>query len=361
MANFIAGTGICSNCKQSNKQGNLCFHCQINQEISAPSTSQTVSFPAKRYAQITYHLLEPKTGFDGVGIYMNDSYLITSIDPESPAELSGLRPSLSLVEINGKNISAQSFGENIKLMKESFSKNQNLIIGVIDTSAIFERQHLLMRRLIKSNFTAIESYTKTCLLYKNESFSGYGISLLDEGVPPEVFQAEHDYHLALPCIDIKANSPADKAGIKSGQRILAIDNQFIGKHFDTFEDAALYLEGEHFRHREYTVISVIDADVWEIFMDNPDLVGVDLPECEELDYILESSGLSAFFKQYFLDLSSNQHPGFVLNNSCFIEFIQAGSPAEASGLRIGQKIVFVNLRVLVGCDKEEITAEIAKC
>ena len=104
MSNFIAGIGICSNCNQTNNQGNLCFHCQINQEISAPSTSQTVSFPANRCAQIIFHILEPKNGFDGLGISLNDSYLITSIDPESPAELSGLRPSLLLVDINGKNV-----------------------------------------------------------------------------------------------------------------------------------------------------------------------------------------------------------------------------------------------------------------
>jgi len=133
MSNFNASTGTCSSCNQTDKQENLCFDCQINQAISVSLESQKIAFPVERYSQITYHVLEPKNGFDGMGISMNDSYLITSIDPESPAELCGLRPSLSLVEINGKNISAQSFEENIKLMKESFTKNKNLIIGVIDT------------------------------------------------------------------------------------------------------------------------------------------------------------------------------------------------------------------------------------
>lgn len=103
-------------------------------------------------------------------------------------------------------------------------------------------------------------------LYKSQHFFGYGIAFHTEDI--SISKPEHK--LVYPLIEIEANSPADEARMKNYQRVVAVNGEFVNKDFRTLEDVVQSIEDSYYT-RDFTEITVIDPQLWEAFMENPDL------------------------------------------------------------------------------------------
>lgn len=78
---------------------------------------------------MTLHSLKLIPGFKGLGISLNKNAIISSVDPDSPAENAGLRKDQKVVQVNGKSVQNKSYKEIAKAIKEH---EKDLTIGVID-------------------------------------------------------------------------------------------------------------------------------------------------------------------------------------------------------------------------------------
>ena len=107
---------------------------------------------------------------------------------------------------------------------------------------------------------------RTYNLYKSQHFFGYGIAFHTEDI--SISKPEHK--LVYPLIEIEANSPADQAGMKNYQRVVAVNGEFVNKDFRTLEDLVQSIE-ESYYSRDYTEVTVLDSNLWEDFMENPEL------------------------------------------------------------------------------------------
>ncbi len=65
----------------------------------------------------------------GLAISLNKNAIISSVEPDSPAEVAGLRKDQKIVQVNGKNVKNKTYKDIAKAIKEH---ENDLIIGVID-------------------------------------------------------------------------------------------------------------------------------------------------------------------------------------------------------------------------------------
>ncbi len=103
-------------------------------------------------------------------------------------------------------------------------------------------------------------------LYKDQDFFGYGIAFHTEDI--SISKPEHK--LVYPLIEIEDNSPAAKSGMKNYQRVVAVNGDYVNKEFRSLEDVVQSIEDSYYT-RDFTEISVIDSQLWETLMENPDV------------------------------------------------------------------------------------------
>jgi len=103
-------------------------------------------------------------------------------------------------------------------------------------------------------------------LYKEQDFFGYGIGFHSE----DISTSKPEHRLVYPLIEIEDNSPAAKAGMKNYQRVVAVNGEFVNKDFKTLVDVVNSIEDSYYS-REFTEISVIDSQLWETLMENPEI------------------------------------------------------------------------------------------
>jgi hypothetical protein len=94
--------------------------------------------------------------------------------------------------------------------------------------------------------------------------SGYGITFLTEPIQP--YLPEHK--LVYPFLEVDKDSVAYKAGIKYGQRLIAVNDYFINKDLNRMSELVAYVEFSY-KFNECTEFKVIDPDVWFRLMNNP--------------------------------------------------------------------------------------------
>jgi hypothetical protein len=107
---------------------------------------------------------------------------------------------------------------------------------------------------------------RTFSLYKKDGYTGYGIAFHTESIQP----TKPNHKLVYPLIEIEPNSPADDAGMKNGQRVVAVNGEFINSELFCLDDVVESIENSYFR-RNFTDITVLDAKEWSDFMENPQL------------------------------------------------------------------------------------------
>jgi len=76
------------------------------------------------------------------------------------------------------------------------------------------------------------------------------------------------HKLVYPLVEIEANSPAEEAGMRNGQRVVAVNGGFVNKDFKILEDVVAAIEDSYYT-RNFTDITVIDPELWHDCMENP--------------------------------------------------------------------------------------------
>ena len=71
---------------------------------------------------------------------------------------------------------------------------------------------------------------RTCSLYKSEQFFGYGIAFHTE----DIAISEPYHKLVYPLIEIESQSPADEAGMRNGQLVVAVNCEFVNRDLFDF-------------------------------------------------------------------------------------------------------------------------------
>jgi hypothetical protein len=107
---------------------------------------------------------------------------------------------------------------------------------------------------------------RTYSLYKSEQFFGYGIAFHTE----DIAISEPYHKLVYPLIEIESQSPADEAGMRNGQRVVAVNGEFVNRDFKTLEDVVQAIEDSYYS-RNFTEITVLEPHFWDEFMENPSL------------------------------------------------------------------------------------------
>jgi hypothetical protein len=125
-----------------------------------------------------------------------------------------------------------------------------------------------MHNLVKAvHVPSLNEQLRTYSLYKSEHFFGYGIAFHTESIQPTLVE----HKLVYPLIEIEPNSPASDSGMKYGQRVVAVNGQFVNEaHFRTLEDVVQAIEDSYYS-RNFTDITVLDEKLWTEFMENPHL------------------------------------------------------------------------------------------
>jgi membrane-associated protease RseP (regulator of RpoE activity) len=73
---------------------------------------------------------------------------------------------------------------------------------------------------------------RTYTLPKSPTYYGYGIAFHTEAIQPSA----HKHKLVYPFIEIEPASPAADVGMNNGQRVVAVNGEFVNKSFLTIED-----------------------------------------------------------------------------------------------------------------------------
>jgi hypothetical protein len=104
---------------------------------------------------------------------------------------------------------------------------------------------------------SIKSKLKSYHIDRNPEYFGFGIILHTDK------EKEQDGEtLSYPCLEIEKNSPADVAGLKNGQRLIAVNNEFINREFKSINSLAQAIDDCYYQ-RGSTDFLVLDEEVWE--------------------------------------------------------------------------------------------------
>ena len=105
---------------------------------------------------------------------------------------------------------------------------------------------------------------RTYTLPKSPTYYGYGIAFHTEAIQPSA----HEHKLVYPFIEIEPASPAADVGMNNGQRVVAVNGEFVNKSFLTIEDIVAAIE-DSYNNREYTDLTVLDPELWLQCMEDP--------------------------------------------------------------------------------------------
>jgi predicted metalloprotease with PDZ domain len=114
---------------------------------------------------------------------------------------------------------------------------------------------------------ALNEKLRTYSLYKSEQFFGYGIAFHTESIPATL----PSHKLVYPFVEIENFSPASDAGMKTGQRVVAVNGGYVNKDYQTLEDVVKAIEDSYY-NRNFTDITVLEPEMWNDFMEKPGLI-----------------------------------------------------------------------------------------
>ena len=242
----------------------------------------------------------------------------------------------------------------------------------------FVRQQEVMSSLVYAVHVAkLSEQLRTYSLYKSNHFFGYGIAFHTESIQPTL----DSHKLVYPLIEIEPNSPASDSGMKFGQRVVAVNGQFVNSDFRTLEDVVQAIEDSYYS-RNFTDITVLDEKLWTQFTENPELahslanqhpqhpnkskeIITEEPQMDKMDKTMQNEdgtlprlcrlARSSRDDQYGYDFKTLKSEGrHVANN------VRAGLPAQRAGLRDGDYILEVNGESIDRMEHDAVVARISQ-
>ena len=200
---------------------------------------------------------------------------------------------------------------------------------------------------------------KTYDVYKRDNFFGYGIAFHTESTPP----SKPSHKLVYPFIEVEPDTPAEEAGLKYGQRVVAVNGAFVNRELKSLDDVVQAIEDSYYS-RSFTTITVLDPVMWQDFMSNPNLAA-DLARPQSrppyrVEAIDAASPLSSAPRPCYLEKSDPSGSyGFdfkTLKNECkhVAHNVKPGFPADRAGLKNGDHILKVNGNPIDGIEHETV-------
>ena len=112
----------------------------------------------------------------------------------------------------------------------------------------------------------LKNHLKVYRIEKTKSFFGFGIIL-----HTEKSENDEENETFFPLVEIEKGSPAQMAGLKSNQRIIAVDGYYINSDLKTVEELAQLIDRCYYENLSSEVV-LIDSEIWDRIKDNDELM-----------------------------------------------------------------------------------------
>ncbi|XP_014664750.1 PREDICTED: uncharacterized protein LOC106807044 isoform X4 [Priapulus caudatus] len=311
--------------------------------------------------------------FDGYGFHLarhrsTDEECIDNVDEDSPAEAGGLREGDRVIEVNDMAVEGKTHAEVIELVKQRPLQASFLVVDqeadkvftdrgikIVATLENVERLETPERQAPVAVVPAVAEpesedlpHIRHCTIRKWPDFDGYGFNLVCDVAKAEEFIGNVD-----------KDSPAEAGGLMRGDRVIEVNDVAVeGK---THAEAIELVKQRPLQ----TSFLVVDQEADKVFTDRGIKIVATLENVERLETPIREAKVSEILAEpESEDLPHIRHCtirkwpdfdgyGFHLDHhlskdgEC-IGIVDAGSPAEAGGLREGDRIIEVNDVALEG-------------
>ena len=213
-------------------------------------------------------------------------------------------------------------------------------------------------------------------------YTGFGIAFHTEDIAP----SKPTHKLVYPLVEVEQSPPALEAGMQNGQRVVAVNGEFVARDLLTLDDVVRAIEDSYYT-RNFTEITVLDPNIWDEFMEDPNLAAqfTNFKRVEEPGKNLVSSfqilgvNSSLFFvdflvkleikrdvprlcrlsrenrgDQYGFDFKTLRNEGRHVANNVRLSF-----PADVAGLKDGDYILEVNGESVDGVEHDSVIGKIS--
>ncbi|XP_060564024.1 Na(+)/H(+) exchange regulatory cofactor NHE-RF1-like isoform X1 [Ruditapes philippinarum] len=278
------------------------------------------------------------------------------VDANSPAEDADLRKGDRIIEINGENIEDESHQQVIQKIKaggdqtkmlvvdpeaDEYYKNNGIKITPDLPEVIFnqtrekevsERSSTPEPVSVPETSESHNFHPRLCHIKKWPDFQGYGFNLHAE-------KEKNGQYIGL----IDANSPAEDADLRKGDRIVEVNGENIER--DTHQQIIQKIKAGG----DETRLLVVDSDADDYYRRNGIQIKADMPEVVASETRQKEVPAMTFhprqchvikwpdFQGYGFNLHAEKERG-----GQYIGKIDENSPAEDAGLRENDRIIEVN-------------------
>ncbi len=200
---------------------------------------------------------------------------------------------------------------------------------------IIRQEEVMNFLLVAIENNQLNENLRTYSLYNNEPYFCFGIT----------FQTENNaisdpfYKLPYPLLEIERQSPANEAGMRNGQRLVAVNGLFLNKDLKTLNDVVLTIE-ESYLNRKMVVLTVLESDFWDNLMKNSNLASKSVINSSQNETVVKFKRckvqLEYDYNGYGFYISHKTEPKFMINE------VEPESPAYKANLRQTDVIVEID-------------------
>lgn len=284
---------------------------------------------------------------------------IGKVDEGSPAALAGLKEGDRIIEVNGVNVSNENHQQVVQRIKSVPDETKFLVVDS-EADEYYKEKKIVVKGDMDNIITLVtpldggsaKCNVRLCHLKVWSDFPGYGFNLHAEKGKSAQFVGKVD-----------EKSPAEAAGLKEKDRIIKVNDEFVLS--ETHQEVVNRIK----KDPKQVKMLVIDTETEEYFKkQNIDLSG-DLPDVkiiicpdenphkEHVDVTLRLCRLKMWsdFAGYGFNLHAEKD-----KIGQFVGKVDAHSPAEAAGLKEGDRIIKVNGESILHVSHEETVDKIKK-
>ena len=164
--------------------------------------------------------------------------------------------------------------------------------------------------------SAVNAYLKELQIFK-EIDVPIGIKLKKENDDSTLLKK----FLIFPSIQVTRNSPAEKAGLKNDQRIVAVNRRYVNNELARITDIIESIYNEYFKDQSLSLI-VFEPEDWNLLLNDPSLIEFEQinNHSSHINLKLKSQHVSAFIHSGER-VSSNQNCKYLKEKCPIFEFL----------------------------------------
>uniref|UniRef100_H2XRV4 PDZ domain-containing protein n=1 Tax=Ciona intestinalis TaxID=7719 RepID=H2XRV4_CIOIN len=304
-------------------------------------------------------------GDNGFGFHLlyledrNGEYIEDVTTNGAAEKAAGLKIGDRILEVNGVNIEKEKSRDVVERIRMSgsvvyllvvdpktdgFYRYKEFSISIFTLSAKRKRKSLLeniLWKLLNSIFK-FRNKPRLCRIFKDSDVFGFGIEYI----------AENDGHYIT---DVEPNGPAERAGLKVGDRAIQINGVNIDRRsHDDVLSRLRSCEGQ-------VVLLVIDHKSAKHYKRISEFKQTTCSDDQRKGLMRAGEPRKCTIRK-----NDNEEHGFFLaidrdRNGQIIRRVVKGGPADRAGLSDGDRILIVNNEPVETLDHEEVVSRIREC